>query len=101
MKVVFVPEARNEFLDAIGTYEEARGGLGERFKEEADRCILWIAEHPEIYRLRSSGYRWINLRAFPYHIPFITRGSTLWVLAVSHNVRKPEYWISRSKGADQ
>lgn len=95
MNVVFVPEAREEFLDSVSRYEEARSGLGERFKEEADRCILWIAEHPELYRMRQAGYRRINLRVFPYYIPFITRGTTLWILAVAHGARKPEYWIRR------
>jgi hypothetical protein len=28
---------------------------------------------------------------------FITRGSTLWILAVAHSSRKPEYGIRRSK----
>jgi plasmid stabilization system protein ParE len=95
MNIVFVPEAREEFLDAIGHYEEVRSGLGERFKEEADRCILWIAEHPELYRMLPAGYRRINLRVFPYYIPFIKRGTTLWILAVAHGARKPNYWISR------
>jgi hypothetical protein len=36
MNIVFVPEAKDEFLDAILYYEEARCGLGERFKGEAD-----------------------------------------------------------------
>jgi plasmid stabilization system protein ParE len=97
MNVVFVPEARDEFLDAIAYYEEARCGLGERFKGEIDRCILWIAGHNELYRIRPSGYQRINLRTFPYHIAFITRNSTLWVLAVAHNSRRPEYWITRQK----
>ena len=57
MKIRFVAEAQNELLDAISDYEEARGGLGRRFKDEADRCILWIADHPEIFRLRPGGYR--------------------------------------------
>jgi plasmid stabilization system protein ParE len=95
MNIVFVPEAREEFLDAISHYEDSRSGLGERFKEEADRCILWIAEHPELYRMRPAGYRRINLRVFPYYIPFITRGTTLWILAVAHGARKPEYWVRR------
>ena len=95
MNIVFVPEAREEFLDPIGHYEEVRSGLGERFKEEADRCILWFAEHPELYRMRPAGYRRINLRVFPYYIPFIKRGTTLWILAVAHGARKPNYWISR------
>lgn len=95
MNIFFVPEARDEFLDAISYYEDARCGLGERFKQEADRCILWIAGNHELYRLRKTGYRRINLRVFPYHISFITRSSTLWILAVAHNSRKPEYWITR------
>ena len=97
MNVIFVPEAKDEFFDAIAYYEEARDGLGERFKEEVDRCILWAADHPELYRLRPTGYRRINLRIFPYHIAFMTRESTLWILAVAHSSRKPEYWIARKK----
>ena len=95
MIIRFVEEAQSEFLDAISGYEEARAGLGARFKDEVDRCVLWIAEHPELYRLRAGGYRRINLRVFPYYIAYIVRGETLWVLAVAHGKRKPLYWISR------
>jgi plasmid stabilization system protein ParE len=96
MNILFVPEAKEEFLDAIRHYEEARSGLGERFKKETERCICWIAGHPKIYRKRPTGYRRINLRVFPYYIPFIARGSTLWILAVAHGSRKPDYWIHRA-----
>jgi len=91
----FVDEARREFLDAISVYEEARGGLGQRFKDEVDRCILWIASHPQLYRLRGGSYRRINLRVFPYYIPYVVRERTLWILATAHASRKPRYWISR------
>ena len=96
MTVTFVEEARSEFLDAISYYEEARPGLGQRFKDEVDRTVLWLAAHPGVCRLRSGGYRRMNLRAFPYYIPYIVRGTTLWVVAVAHGCRKPEYWIRRS-----
>jgi hypothetical protein len=36
---------------------------------------------------------------FPCYIPFIIRGSTLWVLSVAHGARKPEYWINRKFSA--
>lgn len=97
MKIIFVPEAKNEFFDAIDYYEDARSGLGERFKKEVDRSILWAADHPDLYRSRQAGYRRINLRIFPYHIVFITREDVLWVLAIAHDARKPEYWIGREK----
>lgn len=95
MTIRFVEEAQTEFLETISYYEDARGGLGVRFKDEADRCVLWIADHPELCRLRSGSYRRINFRVFPYYIPYIVRGETLWVLAVAHASRKPLYWISR------
>lgn len=91
MTIRFAEEAQREFLDAISHYEEARGGLGRRFKNEVDRCVLWIAEHPELYRLRPGGYRRINLRVFPYYVPYIVRGQILWILAVAHGYRKPLY----------
>lgn len=100
MTIQFVEEARDEFLDAISHYEEVRADLGRRFKEEVDRSILWVADHPELYRLRPSGYRRVNLRIFPYYIPFAIRGETLWVLAIAHSARKPRYWISRRFEAD-
>ena len=95
MIVRFVEEAQRELLDAISYYEEARAGLGRRFKDQVDRSVLWIADHPDLYRLRPAGYRRINLRVFPYYISYIVREQTLWVLAVAHGSSKPLYWISR------
>ncbi len=95
MTVRFVDEANHEFLDAIAKHEEARAGFGQRFKDEVDRCVLWVADHPELYRLRPGGYRRINLRVFPYYVPYVIRGDTLWILAVAHGSRKPRYWVSR------
>lgn len=95
MTVRFVEEAQREFLEAISAYEQARAGLGQRFKNEVERSILWIADHPELYHPRSGSYRRINLRVFPYYVAYVVRGQTLWVLAVAHANRKPLYWISR------
>jgi len=93
--VRFVEEAQCEFLDVISFYEEARSGLGRRFKDQVDRSVFRIAGHPELYRLRPGGYHRINLRVFPYYLPYIVRAQTLWVLAVAHGSRKPCYWMSR------
>lgn len=95
MIIRFVEEAQREFVDAISFYEDARAGLGRRFKDEVDRCVWWIADHPELNRLRPGSYRRINLRVFPHYMPYLIREQTLWVLAVAHASRKPQYWISR------
>ena len=64
-----------------------------------DRSILRIADHLELYRLRTGEYRRINLRVFPHYIPYIVRDQTLWVLAVAHGSRKPLCWISQRNEA--
>lgn len=67
MNIFFVPEARDEFLDAISYYEDARCGLGERFKEEAVRggstgvprqslIKVWIAERLATSRLKGERF---------------------------------------------
>jgi plasmid stabilization system protein ParE len=99
MRIRFVEEARAEFLDGISYYEKQQRKLGGRFKVEVEQTVLWLAEHPEICRFRPSGYRRLNLRIFPYYIPYIIRDSTLWILAIAHERRKPEYWIQRKENA--
>jgi len=95
MRIRFVDEARVEFLDGISYYEKKQPGFGRRFKVEVEQTLRWLSEHSEACRLRPSGYRRLNLRIFPYYIPYITRGSTLWILAIAHERRKPEYWVQR------
>jgi plasmid stabilization system protein ParE len=97
MKITFLREAELEFLDAISYYERQQPNLGRRFKDEVDRSLLWLAARPEVCRLRPSGYRRMNLPVFPYYFPYIIGESRLWVLAVAHSRRKPEYWIERTK----
>ena len=89
MKVVFIEEASREYSDASVYDESQQAGLGERF-----------TEHPNALELRRGVYRRLNLHIFPYDIPFVVRGSTLWVVAVAHQRRRPEYWITRAKEID-
>ena len=95
MKTEFLDEARQEFLQALSFQEDQQAGLGQRFKDEVDRNVLWIASHPDVLRVRPGGYRRMNLRIFPYYIAYIIRGDTIWVLAVAHGHRKPDYWVHR------
>ena len=64
MKITFLKEAELEFLDAISHYENEQPGLGQRFKNDLDRTVLWIAKHPKVCKLRRGVYRRINLQVF-------------------------------------
>jgi plasmid stabilization system protein ParE len=97
MTIRVVPEARRELRDAADFYEQQQPGLGRRLWQEVDEHIVWIAGHSEVPRLRAGGYRRVNLRIFPYYIAYIIRSNGLWILAIAHTHRQPEYWIEREK----
>jgi hypothetical protein len=65
MVVEFLPQAKSELMDAVAYYEGELSGLGQRFWDEVDEHIAWIAENPDIPRLRNGGYRCVNLKIFP------------------------------------
>ncbi len=95
MNIVVLPQAADEFDDAMDYYDQQQPGLGHRFRDEVDRHIRWIGEHPEVPRLRPGGYRRVNLKVFPHYIAYTVRHEEVWVLAISHAQRRPEYWIGR------
>jgi plasmid stabilization system protein ParE len=96
MIVRFLPEAKSELLDAIEYYETQLIGLGQRFWDEVDQHINWIAENSEIPQLRVGGYRRVNLRIFPYYVAYIVRDTAIWILSIAHGHSLPEYWIDRT-----
>lgn len=101
MNIVVVPQAANEFEDAAAHYEDKQPGLGRRFRDEVDRHIRWVARHAEIPRLRPGGYRRVNLKIFPHYVAYMQMGETIWVLAIAHGHREPEYWIDRKREISQ
>lgn len=96
MNLRILDEAAAEFSEAIGRYESIESGLGIRFKEEVKSVVDWIADQPGLPRVRSKGYRRVNLKVFPYYIAYILHEDMIWVLAIAHSARLPDYWITRS-----
>jgi plasmid stabilization system protein ParE len=97
MRIEILHEAEQELAEAIAYYEEIEPGLGVRLKEEVRATFRWIGENPEAPRVRPRGYRRVNLRVFRYYIPYFLWNDTVWVLAVAHGSRHPEYWIKRKQ----
>lgn len=97
MKLEILKQAESELNEAISHYEEIEPGLGIHLKEKARAALLWIQANPEILRIRPNGYRRVNLKPFPHYIAYQIRDDTIWILAITHGHRRPEYWIERKK----
>jgi plasmid stabilization system protein ParE len=95
VKVEILEAAQKEISEAIEDYETKEPGLGLRFKEEVRRTIWWIAKNPVMPRVHPKGYRRVNLKVFRHYIAYFIWAETIWIVAVAHGHRRPEYWLPR------
>lgn len=95
MTVVILGEAGQEFAESVAYYESKEPGLGSRFRNEVAEAVERISRDPELARSRPKGYRRVNLHAFPHYIAYVIRGDTIWIVAIAHGYRRPEFWIGR------
>ncbi|MEM1221834.1 MAG: type II toxin-antitoxin system RelE/ParE family toxin [Verrucomicrobiota bacterium] len=96
MQVQILKEAETEFWKAVTDYEQTESDLGVRFSDEVLRHIGMIEQHPTLPRLRSGRYRRVNLDIFPFYIAYHIRSETIYVVAIAHSKRKPNYWKDRN-----
>ena len=97
MKYVFHPEAEVEFFAAIDYYEDCELGLGYDFAVEVHSTIENILSFPEAWPILEGDIRRCQTRRFPYGIIYVITEDILFVLAVMHLHRDPEYWKERLK----
>jgi plasmid stabilization system protein ParE len=95
MTQITTEEAEREFAESVAYYESREPGLGLRFRDEVAVVVDWILRFPQALRLRPKGSRRVNLRSFPHYVAYVTRGDTIWAVAVAHGHRRPEFWLNR------
>lgn len=79
-------------------YEKRQKGLGHELIEEVTRTLDRIKETPQTYREVDKDIRSAQTKRFPYSILYsFLDESSLFVIAIVHQSRKPGYWINRLK----
>ena len=96
----FEDEADAEYRTAGRWYEERVVGLGIEFFDAVDAALDRIARLPKAGAL--VGRVAVDLRVrrapvsrFPYHVVYLDTPTTIRVLAIAHDRRRPGYWTSR------
>ena len=97
MKVLFHPEAEAEFFAAIDYYEEAESGLGHAYSIEVMATINRIVALPMAWPVLSNELRRCLTNRFPYGVIYSIEPQAIFILAVMHLCREPNYWQNRSK----
>ncbi|MFH1562308.1 MAG: type II toxin-antitoxin system RelE/ParE family toxin [Nitrospirota bacterium] len=91
MKVIFNELAKYEFEDAIEFYELEYLGLGERFKKEIKTSIKRIVEYPNAWSVERGEIRKYLVHKFSYKILYSIEEDHIYIIAVAHQHRRPNY----------
>jgi len=97
MKYVFHPEAEIEFVATINYYEECEPGLGYDFAVEVHTTLENILSFPRAWPILEDDIRRCLTQRFPYGIIYEIDRDLVFILAVMHLHRDPDYWEDRLK----
>lgn len=95
MRYEFHSEAEQELYEATLRYETEVPGLGARFAEEVERVIELVLDHPELGSRLDENLRHVVLRRFPFSVVYAVVADIVYVVALAHGSREPDYWRPR------
>ena len=95
MEVKFNELAVREMNDAIAYYELQFSGLGIAFKEDIKKAVNRITKYPKAWPIVDEDIRKYILHKYPYNVYYSLEKDHLYVIAIAHQHRKPNYWIDR------
>ena len=91
-----LPEAGDEYLDAVTYYERRQPGTGARFRIELLATLDRIRNAPRMYRVvYPPDIRQARMDRFPYSVYYREVEDGVEVIAVSHDRQRPGYWLDR------
>ena len=94
--IVFDKLAKMEMEDACEYYEHEVYGLGNRFKQEIKMGMHRILEFPYAWPVEKGDIRRYICHRFPYKILYSIETDYIYIIAIAHCHRKPDYWIERT-----
>ena len=95
MRVIFSPEARQEFEEAERYYDRQVRGLGEQFRAEVRAALPRIRLWPLSCPCERGDVRRLVLTRFPYKLLYAVEADHIYVIALAHQHREPNYWTKR------
>jgi len=97
MRIEFSPEAKLEFEDGARYYERQVPGLGGRFRADVRDALVRLRNWPLAAPVERGDIRRMILSRFPYKLLYSVEADLIYVVAVAHLHRAPDYWIERDQ----
>jgi hypothetical protein len=95
MNVEFIEPAAIELDDAVDYYNIQSAGLGQKFLDEVIETIGFIEKFPQLWSRNTENTRKAILRKYPFNLIYSIFDDKIYIIAVAHQNREPEYWIDR------
>ena len=80
-KLIFHPSISVDLAGAVGYYEEISIVLANRFRDQVNRRLNEICDHPELFPLDLAPVRFAKIEHFPYIVFFAVNEFTVSILA--------------------
>jgi plasmid stabilization system protein ParE len=97
-QIIFEPEARLEFEDAVVWYDKQQAGLGDRFEAEVHATFFRILQDPERFPFADKTVRMARVEVFEsYSVYFSIELHFIGIVSVFHGARDPEELRRRLK----
>jgi plasmid stabilization system protein ParE len=97
MRVIFSPEARAEFDEAVQYYDQQRHGLGDDLRAEIREFLPRLQRSPLTFPVERGDIRRLILARFPYKLLYSVESDHVYVIAVAHRRRAPGYSVGRTE----
>lgn len=97
MRIEFSPQARLEFEAGERYYEQQVAGLGARLRGEIRVALARLRHWPLAAPIERGEIRRIVFSRFPYKLLYSVEAEHIYIIAVAHMHRAPDYWIERDQ----
>ena len=95
LNLIFHPDIATEVKTSYDWYQNQAEGLGGDFLRELETACQTIVELPDTWPMFRKHYRRFLLSKFPFPVIYRKKNNSIFVVAVMHNSRKPDYWKNR------
>jgi toxin ParE1/3/4 len=94
--IIIHTEAIKEFDSGIAYYEDQKIGLGLDLLSEVEEVLGKIQKNPNLGAQHTiAEVRRYVIQRFPYLIFYVELEEFIWVIAIAHGKRRPNYWKNR------
>lgn len=93
--IAFHPDVSRDIHGSYKWYEKELDGLGLQFISELENGFDAVSYAPSTWPIFEYGFRRYILARFPFSVIYKEEENEVFIVAVMHNSRNPEYWKER------